>query len=292
MNFTTSRTAPSTATTAGVTDQHNALRVTPGDDADASACDEFHVPVDPERAPARPHRLLRHRGRSSSTCPSATSACRSTARGAWSPPTPAEPPDGGWERAATAGVPRGAGGEFLLADGDEPPNGHARRARSRPRAPAAPLAAVATLCELDPRPLRVPPGRDLRRLDGRATCSTAGAGVCQDFVHLGARAAAPRTGSPPATSRATCGPRPRTAATRLGRGRHPRLAGGAAARRRTAASRSGSAPTRPTAAWPARRHVKIGHGRVYADVPPIKGVYRGPAPRPSTTSTCRMTRVD
>ena len=25
------------------------------------------------------------------------------------------------------------------------------------------------------------------------------------------------------------------------------------------------------------RHVKIGHGRHYADVPPIKGVYRGPA---------------
>ncbi|HNP14254.1 MAG TPA: transglutaminase family protein, partial [Mycobacterium sp.] len=23
-------------------------------------------------------------------------------------------------------------------------------------------------------------------------------------------------------------------------------------------------------------HVKIGHGRFYADVPPVKGVYRGP----------------
>ena len=47
--------------------------------------------------------------------------------------------------------------------------------------------------------------------------------------------------------------------------------------RRRAASRSGSAPTRRTAGWPARRHVKIGHGRRYADVPPIKGVYRGAA---------------
>jgi transglutaminase-like putative cysteine protease len=38
-------------------------------------------------------------------------------------------------------------------------------------------------------------------------------------------------------------------------------------------------------------HVKIGHGRHYADVPPIKGVYRGMAGSELTASV-RMTRSD
>ena len=39
------------------------------------------------------------------------------------------------------------------------------------------------------------------------------------------------------------------------------------------------------------RHVKIGHGRHYADVPPIKGVYRGAANADLETRVT-MTRVD
>ena len=38
-------------------------------------------------------------------------------------------------------------------------------------------------------------------------------------------------------------------------------------------------------------HVKIGHGRHYADVPPIKGVYRGTAGSELSASV-RMTRSD
>jgi transglutaminase-like putative cysteine protease len=38
-------------------------------------------------------------------------------------------------------------------------------------------------------------------------------------------------------------------------------------------------------------HVKIGHGRNYADVPPVKGVYRGGAGAELTTSV-RMQRTD
>jgi transglutaminase-like putative cysteine protease len=38
-------------------------------------------------------------------------------------------------------------------------------------------------------------------------------------------------------------------------------------------------------------HVKIGHGRTYADVPPIKGVYRGAAGAELEASV-RMTRLD
>ena len=37
--------------------------------------------------------------------------------------------------------------------------------------------------------------------------------------------------------------------------------------------------------------MKIGHGRHYADVPPIKGVYRGPASAELTASVT-MTRLE
>lgn len=38
-------------------------------------------------------------------------------------------------------------------------------------------------------------------------------------------------------------------------------------------------------------HVKIGHGRSYQDVPPIRGVYRGPAVSDLHTNV-KMTRVN
>jgi transglutaminase-like putative cysteine protease len=38
-------------------------------------------------------------------------------------------------------------------------------------------------------------------------------------------------------------------------------------------------------------HVKIGHGRMYADVPPIKGVFRGPASA-ALDASVEMTRLD
>jgi transglutaminase-like putative cysteine protease len=38
-------------------------------------------------------------------------------------------------------------------------------------------------------------------------------------------------------------------------------------------------------------HVKVGHGRRYSDVPPIKGVYRGPA-RTKLDASVQMTRLD
>ena len=38
-------------------------------------------------------------------------------------------------------------------------------------------------------------------------------------------------------------------------------------------------------------HVKIGHGRAYRDVPPIKGVYRGPGAA-ALDAAVTMTRLD
>jgi transglutaminase-like putative cysteine protease len=38
-------------------------------------------------------------------------------------------------------------------------------------------------------------------------------------------------------------------------------------------------------------HVKIGHGRFYGDVPPIKGVYRGSGPEAEHDVSVRMSRL-
>ena len=63
---------------------------------------------------------------------------------------------------------------------------------------------------------------------------------------------------------------------------------GAAARRRRA-DLGAADPTNRTLGG--ESHVKIGHGRHYADVPPIKGVYRGVAGSELSASV-RMTRSD
>jgi hypothetical protein len=39
-------------------------------------------------------------------------------------------------------------------------------------------------------------------------------------------------------------------------------------------------------------HVKIGHGRFYGDVPPIKGVYRGAGGEADHDVSVQMTRLD
>jgi transglutaminase-like putative cysteine protease len=39
-------------------------------------------------------------------------------------------------------------------------------------------------------------------------------------------------------------------------------------------------------------HVKIGHGRFYGDVPPIKGVYRGAGGEAEHDVSVQMTRLD
>ena len=114
----------------------------------------------------------------------------------------------------------------------------------------------------------------------------AGAGVCQDFAHLallllrrhgiGARYVSGYLWAP--------------SEDEASRARSRRTPGS----RRCCPARTGwpgSAldPTNRTLGG--ESHVKIGHGRHYADVPPIKGVYRGTAGSELSASV-RMTRGD
>jgi transglutaminase-like putative cysteine protease len=52
----------------------------------------------------------------------------------------------------------------------------------------------------------------------------------------------------------------------------------------------GADPTNRTLAG--ETHVKIGHGRFYGDVPPIKGVYRGAGGEAEHDVSVKMTRLD
>ncbi len=110
-------------------------------------------------------------------------------------------------------------------------------------------------------------------------------------MHLGAGPAAPATASRPATSPATCGPRARTA------GRTPLEVDTHAWLEALLPGTDGRGEPVWVGADPTNRplagetHVKIGHGRHYADVPPIKGVYRGPATS-ELDAGVTMTRLD
>jgi transglutaminase-like putative cysteine protease len=175
-----------------------------------------------------------------------------------------------------------AGGEFLLHTDDEPQNGVLDELSNAILA-ADPQETVQRVCEVIPERFEYRPGAtfvgstvdDL--LEG-------GAGVCQDFVHLalillrnhgiaaryvsGYLFAAPDDGGEDSVEvdthawlEALLGDQGWVGADPTNR----RLAG--------------------------EEHVKIGHGRFYGDVAPIRGVYKGAASRAEPDVGVKMTRL-
>ena len=204
-----------------------------------------------------------------------------------------EPSGGGWPDLLDPGY-REAGGEFLLQTDDAPGHPLLTALQAEVANQPTPLEAVMLVSELISNRLEYRRGATFvdspltHVLDGRA-------GVCQDFVHLG-----------------------------LNLLRHS----GIAARYvsgylYTTGNGDDDAPIElgvesvevDTHAWieallpgadgephwvsidptnrglAGERHVKIGHGRHYLDVPPIKGVYRGDAVS-SLEASVTMTRSD
>jgi transglutaminase-like putative cysteine protease len=270
---------------AAVTDNLNALRVRPATTS-TQRCDEFHTRIEPE---ARVSRHLDYFGTEVIEFGIPTSHEHLTidvrARVVTSdPPEPPRPPGRASRAPPTRGrrrvrCCRGRTSRRSTAL-DELERDWARTARSR---------RVELFCELIPDRFEYRPGS---RTSARrsAICSQAGAGVCQDFVHL-ALILLRRTGSPPATSPATCGRRPRT--TGRTRSRWTPTPGS----RRCCPAAGGRGEPVWVGADPTNRrlagetHVKIGHGRFYADVPPVKGVYMGGASS-ELNSAVTMSRLD
>ena len=177
-----------------------------------------------------------------------------------------------------------AGGEFLLHTDDEPQNGVLGELHAAVRS-ESPGDTVRRLCEVIPDRFEYRPGAtfvgstvdDL--LEG-------GAGVCQDFVHLalillreqgiaaryvsGYLFAGRDDGGHDSVEVDT-----HAWVEALLPGDEPRWVGADPTNRRLAGE----------------EHVKIGHGRFYGDVAPIRGVYKGAASSAEHDVNVKMTRL-
>jgi len=270
---------------APVSDNLNALRVRPATTS-TQRCDEFTVRIDPEA------RVGRHSDYFGTEVlefgvvrPHTRMSIDVRARVVTADPP--DPPDAGWGAVGTEPYAEAAG-EYLLPAVDNP-DGETVEELARTVRGDTPLATLQTLCTLIPD-----------RYEYRAGVTyvgstveeflAAGAGVCQDYVHLGlvmlrrngiaARYvsgylwAAPADGGDDSVEVETHAWLEALLPSADGRG-EPVWVGADPTNRRLAGE----------------RHVKIGHGRHYADVPPVRGVYQGTAGSELDASV-HMTRLD
>jgi transglutaminase-like putative cysteine protease len=270
---------------APVTDNLNALRVKPAT-TPQQRVDDFGVRVEPE---TRLHQHLDYYGTTviefGISKPHEHLAIDVRARVATTPPPP--PPETDWQPAESAAYAT-AGGEYRLPFGPEPDSVVIDElvGLSRAATPAATLSAVTELI----------PDRFEYRTGVTYVGSTvedlleAGAGVCQDFAHLAlvllrrhglaARYVSGYLFAPPPGDQTADSAEVDTHAWVEALIPAP-----------------GDAEPVWVATDPTNRklagedHVKIGHGRHYSDVPPVKGVYRGSASAELDASV-RMARTD
>ncbi|WP_320672978.1 transglutaminase family protein [Patulibacter defluvii] len=268
-----------------VVDNLNAIRARPATTS-LQRCDEFHVRTDPE---TRLHRYVDYFGTEvvefGIDRPHDHLTIDVRARVTTSEPDP--PPEAPWDaiRAPAYDV---AGGEFVLPAADDPPPERLAPLLDLTRA-TSPLATVRLATELL---------RDRFAYDPTATfvgTTTAefldrGAGVCQDFAQLAVRLLRGHGIAARYVSGYLWARDPDGGEDSIEVATHawieallPGLGG------RDEPVWVGSDPTNGVLAGPT--HVKIGHGRGYQDVPPIRGVYRGQA-RAEPSARVTMTRLD
>jgi transglutaminase-like putative cysteine protease len=268
-----------------VTDNLNALRVRPATTS-SQRCDEFHTRIEPE---ARVSRHLDYFGTEVLEFGVPTEHDRLTidvrARVVTSEPSP--PPAGSWASLHSDSY-LDAAGEFALPWQDQPAIAGLRELDAALDA-ASPLAAMERLCELIPDRFEYRPGVTYVG-SSVSDLLEAGAGVCQDFVHLslvllrrrgiaaryvsGYLWAAPEDGGSDSVEVDTHAWLEALLPGDAGHG-EPVWVGADPTNRRLAGE----------------THVKIGHGRFYADVPPVKGLYMGGAAS-KLTAAVSMSRLD
>ena len=281
-----SDTSPNTAIASPVTDNLNALRVRPATTS-TQRCDEFHARIDPE---ARVSRHLDYFGTEvlEFGIPTGHDPLTIDVRARVVTSDPPTPPTGGWEALAAPPTARRPASSCCRGKTSRRSPG-STTCMPRWRRRAARRRRVSLLCELIPDTFAYRPGTTYVG-STIADLLEAGAGVCQDFVHLALvllrrRGIAARYVSGYLWAAPTDG-----GADSMEVDTHAWLeallpgTGG-----RGEPAWVGADPTNRILAN--ETHVKIGHGRYYADVPPVKGVYRG-----SQTSTLEaavtMSRLD
>jgi transglutaminase-like putative cysteine protease len=268
---------------APVADNLNALRVTPAT-TPTQRVDDFGVRVDPE---TRLHQHLDYFGTQviefgisrphDHLSIDVRARVKTTA--------PPEPPEAPWLDLEAAHY-RVAAGEFVLLDSGDPDALALDELVGASRA-ETPLATVRRLVEVIPDRFEYRPGVTYVG-STVADLLEAGAGVCQDFAHLAllllrrhgiaARYVSGYLWAPPNGDESVD-----------------------SAEVETHAWIEALMPADGEPVWvsadPTNRslggesHVKIGHGREYADVPPVKGVFRGAAGAELSASV-KMTRTE
>lgn len=270
---------------APVTDNLNSLRVRPATTS-TQRCDEFHTRIEPE---ARVSRHLDYFGTEviEFGIPASHDHLTIDVRARVVTSGQPDPPEGSWDSLGSDSY-IDAGGEFLLPWQDQPPvNGIEQL--DRDIAGATPLRTLETLCELIPDRFEYRPGVTYVGSEVRDLLD-AGAGVCQDFVHLSlvllrrhgiaARYVSGYLWAAPEDE----------GADSLEVDTHAWL---------EALLPDAGAKGEPVwvGADPTNRrltgetHVKLGHGRFYADVPPVKGLYMGGATS-RLEAAVKMSRLD
>jgi transglutaminase-like putative cysteine protease len=272
-----------------VTDNLNALRVRPATTS-TQRCDEFHTRIEPE---ARVSRHLDYFGTEVLEFGIPTSHEQLTidvrARVVTSPPP--DPPDGSWESLLSPAYVDAAG-EFALPWQDQPLLTGLDELHEGLEADS-PLETLEQLCELVPNRFEYRPGatyvgstvRDLLEM---------GAGVCQDFVHL-SLVLLRRRGIAARYVSGYLWAAPETALD--GQGTDSLEVDTHAWLEALLPSSDGHGEPVWVSADPTNRrltgetHVKIGHGRFYSDVPPVKGLYMGGA-NSELNAAVTMSRLD
>jgi transglutaminase-like putative cysteine protease len=268
-----------------VTDNLNALRVRPATTS-TQRCDEFHTRIEPE---ARVSRHLDYFGTEvlEFGIPTSHEQLTIDVRARVVTSAPPDPPEGSWESLESPAYVDAAG-EFALPWHDQPALAGLESLHAALESDS-PLETLELLCEMIPDRFEYRPGatyvgssvRDLLDL---------GAGVCQDFVHLslvllrrrgiaaryvsGYLWAAPEDHGTDSVEVDTHAWLEALLPSSDGRG-EPVWVSADPTNRRLAGE----------------THVKIGHGRFYADIPPVKGLYMGGA-ESELTAAVTMSRLD
>lgn len=268
-----------------VTDNLNALRVRPATTS-TQRLDDFQVRVDPEA------RIGRHQDYFGTeviefgvTRPHDHLSIDVRARVVTA--VPDDPPEAGWY-AVTSPPYEQAGGEFVLPGPDEPENGALDGLVAAARGDS-PLETLRRVAELIPDRFEYQPGATYVGSTVQDLLD-AGAGVCQDFVHLALILLRRHGIAARYVSGYLWSAREDGSEDSVEVDTHawleallPGLGG------RIEPVWVGVDPTNRRLAG--ETHVKIGHGRFYQDVPPIRGVYQGVAGA-ELDSGVRMTRLD
>ena len=268
-----------------VVDNLNALRVKPHGNG-RQRCDEFGVRLTPE---VRLHRHSDYFGTEVVEFEVSRPHRELTidVRARVSTKASAEPPQATWDALRDPAY-REAGGEFLLQTDDAPGHPLLEHLLTTTAAAANPLATVLLISELIPD--RFAYRRGATYVDSTITdLLEADAGVCQDFVHLGLcllrhHGIAARYVSGYLYTSADDSSRESVEVDT-----HAWLEALLPVQDGGEPVWVGADPTNRVLAG--ETHVKIGHGRHYSDVPPIKGVYRGAA-NARLTASVTMTRLE